>query len=753
MVRSGEMADRSAERTPWTWAALAAALAVAASPTAVLAQTTGAAESQQDHVLLEADELIDDQQAGTITAQGDVQVRYEGRTMRADRLVYDLNTGAIRAMGDVQIVLEDGSITHAEAVEADEGMNVAVAAELRARLGNQGTLAARTALRHGEGESELRNVIYTSCPLCEGDDRPPTWSLRARRAIQDRESRTISYQGAVLEVLGAPILYIPYFAHPDPSVGRTSGLLPPSIGSNTRLGAFYAQPYYWAIDPYSDLTASLRVHETVNPLLGLDYRRRFWSGQLGIESTLTSEQLFDTDGTRFGNEEWRGSIFADGHFDINNYWKWGFGAERVSDDDYLRRYDVQGAGESRGPYIGQDNRLISQLYTIGQDERSYTSVSFITIQGLRAADTPDLLPTVAPFIDTERVYIDPWLRGQLRLQANMVVLDRDDNALTPALEGSTGRLSLGATWRRDMVFGPGLVFSPFAQARGDLYQVETSSDDTETFSRGVGLGGAEISWPFMRPGESIDVVVEPVVMAAYATEDSEAAYYDAGVRRTVNEDSLGFELDDSNLFRPNAAPNYDLWEPGGRISAGIRATARAHSGESASLLFGRRWRDDAEPQFSARSNLNDTTSDYVAAGQINLGRSFSTEARVRLDDESFEVRRIDLGVRGAVSRFTAAARYYQYDQAFVVDPSTPSEEIYGAIGVDLIRGWRVEASLTRDLDSDINLRQDIAAIYEDDCTFLEISYTRRERQTGALGSDEGIQIRVGLRSLGVFGGS
>jgi len=750
MLRSGERADRSAERTPWTWAALAAALAVSASPTAVLAQTSTEpplgpqSESTTDRVVLEADELIDDQNTGTITAQGDVQVRYEGRTLRADELVYNLNTGSIRAIGRVQIVLEDGSTTYADEIEADEALNVAVASELRARLGNTGTLAARAALRHGPGESELRNVIYTSCPICENGERPPTWSLRARRAIQDRESRTISYQGAILEIAGTPLLYIPYFAHPDPSVGRTSGFLTPNIGRNSRLGVFYGQPYYWAISPSSDLTASLRVHETVNPLLGLNYRQRFWSGYVNIDSTLTSEALFDSEGQTFGDEDWRSSIFADGRFEINDYWNWGFGLERISDDDYLRRYDIQGAGQVRGPYLGYENRLISQLYAIGQDERSYSSIAFATIQGLRAVDTPDLLPTVAPFAETERVFEDPWLRGQIRLQGNMALLERDDNPATPGLEGNTGRLSLSATWRKDAIFGPGMVFSPFAQVRGDVYHIETSSNEYESFTRGLGYAGAEISWPFMRPGENFDVVVEPVVMAAYASEEDPDP-------RIVNEDSLAFELDDSNLFRPNGAPNYDLWEPGGRLSVGVRATARARTGETASLIFGRRWRDTAEPQFGPQTNLDGTSSDWVAAAEANFGRTFAAEGRIRLDDETLEVRRVDLGARGAVGRFSGAVRYFSIEDTF--NPNDPNEEIYAQVGIDLARGWRTQIGVTRDLDSDINLRQDIRAIYEDDCTFLEISYTRRERQTGALGPDEGIQIRIGLRSLGVFGGS
>lgn len=752
MSRSGEMAGRSAERAPSGWAALAAALAVSVSSTA-LAQTPAPAAdpvaptTQSENVLLEADELIDDQEARTITAQGDVQVRYQGRTMRADRLVYDLNTGSIRAIGDVQIALEDGSVTFAEEVEADEAMNVGAARELRARLGDSSTLAARQALRHGEGESELRNVIYTSCPICEAGDRPPTWSLRARRAVQDRESRTISYQGAVLEVVGVPVLYLPYIAHPDPSIERASGLLPPNIGRNRRLGTFYEQPYYWAISPSQDLTASLRLHGNVNPLGRLNYRKQFWSGQMEIDTTFTQEQLFDDEGDRFGEEEFRYSAFGSGRFEINNYWDWGFGLERAYDDQYLRRYDIDGAGERHGPYIGQELRLLSQLFAIGQNANSYSSIAAISFQGLREEDTSDLLPLILPFAETEHVFADPFFDGQVRLQANTAVLSRDDNALTPGVfEGSTGRVSVSGTWRNDVVFGPGMVFSPFGQVRADAYHIETAEDEYETFTRGLAMGGAEISWPFMRPGERFDMIVEPVLMASVATDDPTAPL-------NVNEDSLAFELDDSNLFRPNAAPNYDLWEPGGRVSAGVRATARAHTGESASMIFGRRWRDEQTPGFTPQNNLDGQNTDWVAAGQIDLGSNFGAEARVRLEDETLEIQRIDMSVRAAVGRFSGYARYYNIEESLQVDPTDPNEEITAALGVDLARGWRMQASLTRDLDSDINLRQDIRAIYEDDCTFLEISYTRRETQLGALGPDEGLQIRIGLRSLGVFGGS
>ncbi|MCA8886233.1 MAG: LPS-assembly protein LptD [Hyphomonadaceae bacterium] len=747
MSRAGDMAGRPAERTPFGWAALAAALAMTAS-TSALAQAQATAPppaEQSENVLLEADEIINDDAAQTITAQGDVQVRYQGRTMRADRLIYNLTTGAIHAVGDVQIALEDGSVTYAEEIDADEAMNVGAARELRARIGDGGTLAARAAVRHGEGESELRNVIYTSCPICTTSDRPPTWSLRARRAVQNRDTRTISYQGAVLEVVGVPLLYFPFIAHPDPSVERSSGLLPPNIGRNRRLGTFYDQPYYWAISPSQDLTASLRLHGNVNPLLGLEYRKRFWSGRVRFDTTMTQEQEFDSDGDRLGEDLFRYSVFGQGAFRINNYWNWGFGVENIYDDEYLRRYDLDGAGERRGPYIGTNTRLISQIYAIGQGLDSYSSIAAVNFQGLRETDTSDVLPLILPFAETERVLNDSVLGGQVRLQANLAALARNDDGVGPFV-GNDARLSLSATWRRDMIFGPGMVFSPFAEARGDAFYVETSTNNYDTVTRGLGLAGAEVSWPFMRPGERFDVIIEPVVMAAWASENAEDP-------RIVNEDSVAFELDDSNLFRPNAAPNYDLWEPGGRVSAGVRATARARTGESASVMVGRRWRETDAVGFDDASNLDGETADWVAAGQIDLGSGFGAEARMRLDDQSFEVRRVDLGVRGQVGRFSATARYLNMDQSLVSDPSDPTEEITANIGLDLARGWRMQFGLTRDLDSDINLRQDIRAIYEDDCTFLEIAYTRSETQRGTIGPDEGLQIRIGLRSLGVLGGS
>ena len=113
---------------------------------------------------------------------------------------------------------------------------------------------------------------------------------------------------------------------------------------------------------------------------------------------------FDSDGIRFGEEEWRSHIYAQGLFDISENWQWGFGAERVTDDLYTRRYDIEGENKRRGLYDGQPRRLLSQLYVVGQDTDFYADASVQSIQGLRAGDIDAKLPTLAPLFFTEKLF-------------------------------------------------------------------------------------------------------------------------------------------------------------------------------------------------------------------------------------------------------------------------------------------------------------------------------------------------------------
>ena len=66
---------------------------------------------------------------------------------------------------------------------------------------------------------------------------------------------------------------------------RASGLLMPSIGTSSHLGAFCGQPYYLVIDDQSDATFPPMMTTEAGPQLELEYRRRFNDGFLLLETS------------------------------------------------------------------------------------------------------------------------------------------------------------------------------------------------------------------------------------------------------------------------------------------------------------------------------------------------------------------------------------------------------------------------------------------------------------------------------------
>lgn len=718
-----------------------AAILLFAGGTAPIAwpQTPQAATEQRSDVLLRADRLIDDREGGLLIAEGNVEVRVEARVLRADRVIYDINRETIRAQGNVRITDGEGSVQFADEVEIDDEFENGFATRFATRLSDNAVATASAAIRSSGTRNSLEQVVYTGCPICAESEEQPTWSLRARRAVQDQETQMISYQDAVLEIRGVPVLYVPFFAHPDPTSKRRSGLLTPDFGVSSKLGVFWEQPYYWAISPSQDLTVRPLVATNVNPLIKLDYRKRFFSGRIDAEGSFTYEQDFDSDGTRFGDETLRSHLYAGGLFNISRDWQWGFGVERQTDDLYDQRYDIDGEDDRRGLFTSQPRQLLSQVFVVGQQEDFYFEAGALSFQGLRAGDDDARFPRVAPALFTQRVYdFGSW--GRLAAEASAAVLLRDAPETLPGGEVSKDNIrgSVGGKWRARHILGPGVVVEPFAEARADAYSLDDGgASGSRDVSRVLALGGVQASLPFVKRTRIADIIIEPIVMAAAGTEDAN----DDGA---PNEDSFLFEMDDSNVFDPSAVTNYDLWEGGGRVAAGVSARAVFGEGVEVSGLIGRRWRSEADPSFSALSNLAEKSSDYVAATKISVGPGFHLGARSRFDD-NFDFRRIDLDAGANVWRVRGNARY------FLIDQDATGAQNEGVI-VDgsfrIARRWSALYQQYRNISQERDIRQSIGFAYRDDCSFFSIAYERSGAADRTLGPSESIRFNFVLTGLG-----
>ena len=84
-------------------------------------------------------------------------------------------------------------------------------------------------------KSIFNKSIFTICDYRENDKCPP-WTIQASKMLHDNIKKTIYYDNALIKVYDIPIFYIPKLSHPDPTVERRSGFLPPTITDSKNLG-------------------------------------------------------------------------------------------------------------------------------------------------------------------------------------------------------------------------------------------------------------------------------------------------------------------------------------------------------------------------------------------------------------------------------------------------------------------------------------------------------------------------------------
>ncbi|MBA4792824.1 LPS-assembly protein LptD [Phenylobacterium sp.] len=744
--------------------AAAASLCAGAAAAQVAVEPPGAAESAPGRdglvpgaMYVEADSLVRDDKRQVTTATGDVEARYDERTLRADALSYDETRGVVEAQ-NVQIINPDGSVEFAREITFDDDMSAGIAQGFSARLPQNVKLAAASAVRRNPQVNELNRAIYTPCDVCadsaeKGGDGP-TWSIQADKVVQDRDRQLIYYRHAVFRLFGAPVLYMPLFWHPDPQAERASGFLPPDISISDRRGVSYEQPYLFVLSPYSDLTLSPQINAKVPPFLNARYRKRFYSGEIDVRAGYTYAEDFDGEGDSFGEQTSRSYILARGAFQLDENWDWGFTAERSSDDLLFDKYEIGDVYESRGPYLADDRRLISQVYAIRQDEDSYLSVAAFDIQGLRPGDDDRTFPTVAPLVEGRWSPDARFAGGRMRFEVDAVALERDlspastAGARIPGLDSR--RVVAQANWRTSFVSTAGVRLEPFVNLRADAYHlsdVPSEGYGDKSLTRGMATVGADLSWPFFRRFNDKTVVLEPLLQVAASPRAKQiiVGTDSAGEPVYLDEDSLAFEFDETNLFLADKFPGFDLIEGGLRATAAGRATILWDDGRRASLLIGRSFRDEEITAFPERTGLRDTASDWVVAAEAQPLRGLSFFSRARLDGDSLDVRRAETGANVAMARGSGFFRYL-WDDLDINGVKRENLDLGGE--VFLTKNWGLSAYGNRDMVQDAWVVRDLGIVYRDECTRIEVIYRREDTVIGRLGPSESVSVRLTLATLG-----
>ena len=189
--------------------------------------------------------------------------------------------------------------------------------------------------------NEFTKSIFTLCDYRKDDSCPP-WSIQASKMKHDKAQKTIYYDNAVIKVYDIPIFYLPKLSHPEPSVKRRSGFIPPALTNSKNLGAGFTVPYFWAVDHDKDLTLSANLFDSERPLLLGEYRRAFKKSNLIVDLGYTEGFKKKEKSKKIGD---RSHLFAKfvKNFESENNSANNFevSLQNVSDPKYLKLYKIK----------------------------------------------------------------------------------------------------------------------------------------------------------------------------------------------------------------------------------------------------------------------------------------------------------------------------------------------------------------------------------------------------------------------------
>ena len=695
-------------------------------------------------MLLQADNLVYDNQHNKVTASGKVEIYYNNYALTADKVIYDQAANTLSASGNVRIKEPNGSIITADQITLSDDLRDGFIGSLRVVTKDDVRIAASKATRQEGDTTVFENGVFTPCKPCQ--DHPelaPIWRIRAQKITHVQSEGNVYFENASFDVYGVPVAYIPYFYAPDPSVKRRTGFLAPSIGYSTDLGSTAEIPYFWAISPSADLTLNPLLMSKRGLLAKATYRQRLANGTFKFD--LAGIQETDSPSDKPTDSKFRGSLVTQGDFALGSWWSAGWNATLETDPTFRRFYKLDS--------VLTTNR-VSEAHVVGQSDRDYFGAYIYQFGGLLATDTQAAGSSALPSVDYHYVAGTPIIGGEFSLDANALALNRAsiDPSLrgTQAIANTDSRAVVQANWRSQLIDSIGEVFTPFLSGRGDVYQTSGFSDPSapgviydQTVTRATGTVGLQYQFPFVAHASWGSQVFEPVAQILVRPNTVEQG-------KLPNEDAQSLVFDDTLLFDLDKFSGYDRIETGTRANVGVQYTAQADNGGNLRAVLGQSYQVAGDNPFAGLTGLDKSRSDYVAGFYLAPNGNLQFISQSRFDTNTFELRREDLATAITAGPLTLAANYALERSRDQAGTLFENQEVLSSASLKLDANWSALASARYNIDTNALITDSLGLKYSsaEDCVGVSVTYSESYITSQDVQADKTLLFHVDLKYLG-----
>jgi len=649
------------------------------------------AQSENSEIEITADTIEVLKDENKINATGNTIIQTEEFLSTSDSLIYDKNLERIKTSGNIIIKDNLENYYFFDDFVSDKGFNKANGTNTRIRLSDGTRIVGKSFIRTDSNINEINNAEYTPCLQNNYIIKNcPGWKLTAKKVIHDEEKQSVYYEGATLSILNVPVLYSPFFSHPDPTVKKKSGVLMPSVSSDNNLGNTFSIPYFYNISSNYDLTITPTFQSKADNYYTFNYRHLTKNHKFNIDTSITDNE------SRAGT---RNHMFING--DIKNpYGKFDYKIETSNNDTYLRKNQ-----------INEQTIFTSGLNFTKEMDNSFLDFSSYIYKHLDNS-SEQKWEYVYPKINYDIYdYKDPVSKTNWKINSSFLnyrTIDKDyEQQLSSEIFSNEIKVSKQT----------GLKFENTIQNRLVYF-----NDSTNNYNqiRVFPQISSKISFPLSKSTNNRTEILEPIIMPILAP---------------YNNYSNDQSISNSNIFSLNREASLSQWESGPRINYGLNWLV-SNDDLTVNTSFGQ----------SAKIKKDSTTeiSNYIIGNTLDFGSIGYIKSDIVIDRQDLYLK--DNNINSSLD-FDKIKFGFDYDYETSNKIKT-SEQISIGAKVNFYKDTSLIMSARKDLMSDKSIGNAFGIHYENDCLAINFDYFRDFTAIDDIEKSRGFSFTITLKPFG-----
>ena len=571
----------------------------------------------------------------------------KGGTLFAESFEYNLEKKIISAEKKVKFIDKEKNIYYFSKLSADDKFDEIIGYDINADLNKQNLKSGDKfnefiEPRFSGKSASIKNNItivkdakFTTCKKTNETDGCAYWNLNAGELIHDKEQKKITYKNASLDLNNIPVLYLPYFSHPDPTVKRESGFLPPTLANlGGDIGSTLKIPYFYPVSQSADFTLSPVYYFKQNPLLLGEYREKFKNGDLSLEGGFTQGykeiSTTKTEGSRhhlYGNLN---LILNDKILDqsiLNTK------VQHVNNPTYLRVNKINSTndGFKKNLIKEDDTKLTNEIYLNSFGKTENFNIKAATYRDISVIKNSDQYSYLLP----ELSYSKYSLFDDNNLNFNSIFKSQNTNT-NQNKSSFINNLDYSTQEFYNNNFGIGYKF--LSKLNNVNYYSDYKTPNQNLNSQINPVVGFDTSIPFAKINKDTEQYIVPRILTRYAPG------------KMTNATSNDTTLNTDNIFSMNRMNNDELIEKDLSFNVGAdwmwqEKKVSNKETEKATISIGQVLKFNKDLDMPTKSSLQKSNSDIVSKINYLSPQNFDVTLKNTFDNQLNHVYYNDLTIK------------------------------------------------------------------------------------------------------------